>query len=90
VVETVCVLDDKCNYVDAKSRNTFRSRMFVKGVLAKRTVCCYGTGLSTAEGVHSNSSTAATDDRRLLADVVGTQLDHRRYADQAARDGQGR
>jgi len=47
------------------------------------------TGLSTAQGVHSNSSTATSDDRRLLANVVGTQFDHCRYADQAARDGQG-
>jgi len=60
-------------------------------VLTKQlTVVGRVTGLSTAQGVHRNSGAAAADHGRLLANVVGTQLNNRRYVDQAARDGPGR
>src|SRR6218665_826700 len=38
-------------------------------------------GLSISKGVHSNAGSAHRDDRRVLANVVGTQLYNNRHDD---------
>lgn len=80
-------VDREVNYIRATLCNKYN--VTVLGYMLHLNLLCE-TGLSTAQSVHSNPSTATADDRRLLANVVGTQFYHCRYVDQAARDGQGR
>jgi len=81
-------------YVDGKIARILELvhlRIHLLGCITGKAEACWcDTGLSTAQCVHSNSGTAVTYHGRFLADVVGTQLDHCRHADQAPRDGPGR
>ena len=49
-------------------------------------VClCVYAGLPLPTGVHRDTRSPSGDDRRFLANVVGTQLHHRSNVDETAR-----